>query len=231
MAAVMQAILECFWPRQGHDLSVSGAFLQLSDGSTLHVWMRLGIVIADEAALHFAYACKGAAGFRPCLLCANIHNRLTARPIGPHDLPHTTTEWHAVQLHTPGSLAEISRQLAQAARDRPAALADLETQLGWTYVADSILFSTRWFSKANCTSSVCFDWMHIFLVGGVFNVHVGVMMHALKPLHITAEMLHTYLQLFSWPSAVPSGGIDVFDKKGGRVPGKTGLSKAPLPKV
>ena len=37
--------------------------------------------VADEAAVHVLYGCKGQAGIKPCLLCANVFDRKEVRGI------------------------------------------------------------------------------------------------------------------------------------------------------
>ena len=49
---------------------------------------------------------------------------------------------------------------------------------------------------------LCYDWMHIFFVSGIFNVHVGCMMNELKPHKITYNNLNDYLQMWKWPIQV-----------------------------
>ena len=56
------------------------------------------------------------------------------------------------------------------------------------------------------------DWMHVLFVGGVFNVHVGHMMHAIKEEAITAPFIENFVRQFNFPSGhtEPS---DVFSTK------------------
>ena len=61
---------------------------------------------------------------------------------------------------------------------------------------------------------VGFDWMHVYFVSGIFNSQFGLLAHALKPLGVSAESLHTYVATFNWPARVGSlTGVDVFGPK------------------
>ena len=62
LSAVFGALLDTFWSDEGHDLGRAGIELDLADGSSLHLWARFEVLLADEAALHAAYACKGPQG-------------------------------------------------------------------------------------------------------------------------------------------------------------------------
>ena len=60
-----------------------------------------------------------------------------------------------------------------------------------------------------------YDWLHVWLVGGVFNIHMGLMMQFLKQHDITYKSLHTYASLFHWPAAVKGkSGVDALKGTG-----------------
>ena len=45
-----------------------------------------------------------------------------------------------------------------------------------------------------------YDWMHVYLVGGVFNHEVGLLLNALHTeLYITNKQIHTFVAGFTWP--------------------------------
>ena len=87
LSALIAAAIKVFFDPQGHHLQDAGVFLTLADGTRVHLFFRLGGVIADEAALHAVYACKGSSGLRPCMLCTNVYNYRNAR-----QAPGATTE-------------------------------------------------------------------------------------------------------------------------------------------
>ena len=85
LSALVGALLGVFFSPDGHDMSLAGVSLQLADGETLHAFIDLGVVLADEAALRAIYACKGAAGLKPCVLCQNVFNVTTKRNVPAND--------------------------------------------------------------------------------------------------------------------------------------------------
>ena len=162
MSQILVACLDACWDTQGHEFRWAGVRLQLHSGQDLHVWAELGGVIADEEALHVSFANKGHAGWRPCMLCRNVYlQRLTREP-GPHDVPHTCTRFRDLRMHTTETHQTIARMLADRARGRKAALEDAETEVGWNFVPDSILWNPRWRDIASPSKSVFYDFMHIY---------------------------------------------------------------------
>ena len=64
-----------FWDTEGHDVSSAGCHLDVLQHEPMRVFLDMGGILADEAALHMAFCCKGASGLKPCFLCANVFNR------------------------------------------------------------------------------------------------------------------------------------------------------------
>ena len=214
MSQILVACLDACWDTQGHEFRWAGVRLQLHSGQDLHVWAELGGVIADEEALHVSFANKGHAGWRPCMLCRNVYlQRLTREP-GPHDVPHTCTRFRDLRMHTTETHQTIARMLADRARGRKAALEDAETEVGWNFVPDSILWNPRWSVIASPSKSVLYDFMHIYFVSGIFNLQGGHMMQHMKRHAITAKMMDAFVKLWTWPkAAAQSAGKDVFEPK------------------
>ena len=75
MGAVLISIIKLFFC-SGHGPTTAGVSLQLHTGLQTIMWLKLGQVIADEAALHMLWGAKGAAGLKPCMLCCNVFNKL-----------------------------------------------------------------------------------------------------------------------------------------------------------
>ena len=61
-----------------------------------------------------------------------------------------------------------------------------------------------------------FDFMHTWLVGGIFNVHVGYLIHAIKEFGYGQDVLDRYTNQFVWPDSTggrSSACKDLFSKK------------------
>ena len=187
----------------------------LHSGQELHIWAELAGVLADEEAIHSAYANKGHAGWRPCLLCENVYLLRLTRDPADNDVPHTCTTFSALRKHTPATHQAVAQRLAESARVGPRARhEDLETELGWNYVANFVLWNPRWREIATPSKTVMYDFMHVYFVSGIFNVQVGHLLHHLKRHNITTTMLDGFVQLFHMPKAsAKSAGQDLFSPK------------------
>ena len=194
-----------FFGEAPHNMMRSGISLMLQDGTRHHLFMAMKIVLADEGTLHLGYACKGASGLKPCMLCANISNYNEIRDIVARDTAgvaqhHVTHDASKLKFHTTESIIAIVRQLEAAHGTMGVgAFAELETRLGWNYVPGGIMYNTITRSLMDPVSIAMYDWMHIIFVSGVFGVNMGQVMWKLKDHGVSYAKLHEYLQHFTWP--------------------------------
>ena len=219
MSALFLASLKLFFDKDGHDMALAGISVKLFDGTVARIFMKLAIVISDEAALHSIFACKGSSGLKPCLLCQNVYNFKNVRNIVENDTTgnaqyHTCHDWRKLKLHTPSTIKAIASRLSAAvATMTKTNFTELETRLGWNYIPESLIFSPDARKICDLTSCVVFDWMHVFFVNGIFNSHSGVMMWTFKSYGITYEKLRKYVEEWHWPSYMGKGADDIFCPK------------------
>jgi len=209
ISAIIGALMRTFFDDASHHMANSGMTLDLShDGSKMKLFMTMGSFIADGAALHAVFCCKGSSGLKPCLLCQNIFNVIEVRGIVAGDPTgfaqhHTVPDVGKLVLHTADTIAAIIARLRFAyATMTNGQLKELQTRLGWTHVPGSVMYDNLVSQPLLPTDHAMYDWMHVFFVAGVFNVHVGQLMTFLKGYNITYAMLHTYIQEFHWPASV-----------------------------
>lgn len=220
MSAIVGAVLDVFFDRHGHDMQQAGVQLQLHNGKSVRVFANLSAVIADEAALHAIYTCKGSSGLKPCLLCQNVFNSrmrpeiFTASPAGLAQ-PHTCVDIGRFVLHTPDTIAAIASRLERASSQMTSRdFSELQTRLGWNYSPHGVIMNPRWLQLIDPTRTSMFDWMHVYFVTGIFNVQVGQLMHVLRSHGISYASLHTYICKWHWPGHVSSSTAnDVFSPK------------------
>ena len=65
---LVRILLKSFFSEESHNVAKAGILLNFADGSSMRIFVEFGIMLADEAALHMVYQCKGASG----LLLATI---------------------------------------------------------------------------------------------------------------------------------------------------------------
>ena len=106
---VMKALVSLFFDQGAHDMSKAGVQVQLPSGESLRIFLSLDIIIADEAALHGIYVCKGSGGLKPCMLCANVFNQKNERGVLQHDptgmsQDHCCSDSSQLILHTSSTI-------------------------------------------------------------------------------------------------------------------------------
>ena len=204
-SGLLARMLLVFFGQEGPNMQMSGIGLTMSDGSYQHLVMHLGCFLADEAALHLGYCCKGASGLKCCLLCANIFNYKVRRDIVELDATgiaqhHTTHDASKLKLHTPASITAILRQLQNShGTISKRAFEELETTLGWNYSPHGVLWNPIAKPHIEPSEKATFDWMHIIFVHGIFGVHMGQVMWRLKEEGVSYAKIHEFLQTLSWP--------------------------------
>ena len=137
MSAVIGGILKLFFAADGHDMRLAGIPLSLhTDGSVpqeIRLHVALASILADEAALHATWLCKGASGTKPCVLCMNVVSRswfadkAGAAASTGYFVPHSCTNPLALDLHTGTTIRVIVQELAAAAPELSKAQMDEKT--------------------------------------------------------------------------------------------------------
>ena len=72
-------VLESVFNPQGIDAETSGFDLLFANGEVAHLYLKMGVVVADEPGLRELIGCKGHSGTKPCVLCQNA---VLAKPPG-----------------------------------------------------------------------------------------------------------------------------------------------------
>ena len=220
VSALIASVLRLFFGEGGHDAQHAGICLKLVNGSLIRIFLSLEIVIADEAALHLTYMCKGSSGLKCCVLCQNIFKN-TGRSVVESDTSgfaqhHWCADSSKIVLHTSATIKAILARLSTAAGIlTKVAFAELETRLGWNWVPGSLLTDARLLDMCCPSKHMLYDWMHVFCVSGVVNVHVGQLMQAMKAFRVTYSLLDEYVQ--EWHLPVARGEVgDMFSVKRAR---------------
>ena len=72
---IICALLRMCFQVGGHHLQRAGISLDFPHGPSIRLFAKLASVLADEAALHEIWGCKGSGGVKNCVECINILNR------------------------------------------------------------------------------------------------------------------------------------------------------------
>ena len=187
--------------------------LQLpSRGPCKFGFFKVGLLLADEAALKQCWSNKGSSGLFICLFCQNVTNHLLN--VAVHDksnwlVPSSVCSLDRCVLHTDESVMAAVRKLKS---DRPGmgkgAFEELEKSLGLTFAPEGALFDENFMSSIpGVVSMTSFDWMHVYLVSGLWNSEVPLLIDKVKQEHAMGlSDFVVYLKSLSWPKKVSSRG-------------------------
>ena len=137
--------------------------LQLPSGPKL-VFGHLALVIGDEVALKQIIWCKGAGGFKPCVLCTNVADYKNPRIPDPtgYLIPSNSLDVSAFCLMTDVKARAILHRLREASSDdsmTKRAWEELQRDLGFTYSEFSPLLADDLDYRP--ISTLGWDWMHV----------------------------------------------------------------------
>ena len=175
------------------------------------VFFKIGLFLADEAALKQCWSNKGSSGMFICLFCQNVTNVLL--DLASHDqsktlVPSCVCNLKQCRLHTDESLTKAAKLLVDSKGTMGVgAFDDLEKALGLTWVPEGALLDPAFVSAVPPISVSSFDWMHIYLVNGLWNSETGALIQLLKGGGVTVKTIHDWLKQAQFPSGLKDKGI------------------------
>ena len=190
-----------------------GVMLSIGQSSAMF-FGQLGLVVADEVALKQLWSFRGASATLPCFFCRNLCS--WSSQLHEHDdsgslVPLTVSTLDAVVQHTNETLLEAASLLL---RRKPAlsktAFTSLEQSVGLTFSPEGALWSNGLFNDMRgggpltCTQ---YDWMHCFLVSGIWNTEAGLLFGALAGTAANCVSFDSWLQSCVWPKSLSSRGV------------------------
>jgi hypothetical protein len=200
LSYVIRALLMLFFGAVGgYNMATQGCYLQPMHGATVFLYASLFTLVSDEKAIKELWTCKGAAGLKCCILCMNcIKQSCTALRWMHGHRGHAHTRFEDFVPQTDASITTIwDDLLAASVVLSNEAFKEKQKILGFTFTLNSIMLSASLRSIARPASITMWDWMHCFLVGGMLQKEVSLLMHRLK---ISYATLHTYLGQYKWPA-------------------------------
>ena len=180
---------------------------------------NVSILLGDEAALKQMLEFKGASGKVLCFLCRNcLQKRYAPDPLHPKTILHTCTDESKFLMHSKASLQKTVMHLEQKKRElNKGEFDELETNLGLNLCPNGVLCDPTVMQAFDPTVATMFDWMHIYLVHGLWHLEVNELVDRLQAeAKVKQQDLHERFQCFSWPSYLKDKGAavsDFFSKK------------------
>ena len=181
-------------------------------GSCSHVFFKVQVLLGDEAALKQCWSNKGSSGLFICIFCQNVTNHLL--DLAAHDrtgrlVPSCVCSLKNCAQHTDQSINQAAKKLvSEKGRLGKGAFEDLEKALGLTFSAEGALFDENFMNSVpGAASMTSYDWMHIYLVSGLWSSEVSLLLDVLNKEHgMGAPALANFLKTVTWPKKVSSKG-------------------------
>ena len=153
------------------------------------------LFIGDEPAIKHCVGNKGSAGNKPCILCSNcVSVRSELWQHSANLFPHSCYDFAKFLASTDESIWEkVELLTARKPVLSKSDFAELQQGLGLNYTPHGVLWDpARTFRPC---SMIQFDWMHVLLVQGLFQLEVNLCLSKLAHRGFTYQKLHSYLQL------------------------------------
>lgn len=190
--------------------------LRLLHGTEM-LCFRIGMYLADESAIKLSQENKGASGKMLCLFCqTTIQARYAPANLG-NLVPHHEHDLSKLCLHSDTSVWQIVDHLdSRFGIGTKKAFSELEVRLGFNYVPGGVLLDRSMREKWKPISMTCFDPMHVYLVAGVFQREMTLLLPLLSAQRVKEADLHSWCTSFTFLHIHRSSGAtakDVFRKK------------------
>ena len=194
-----------------------GILLKDSTGSRFRVWIALGAFLQDGAAHKMVFNIKGDAGTKFCLFCSNLISQKSGLSDEAGDiLVATSWDLASIQQATDESVREtISRLDTKHETLNKKDFALWQQAVGMNYNAHDLLHCQNLSSDVRPISQLIHDWMHCFLVSGIFQTVMFLLSSALEEKTGTDiyKLLGTCIKQWNQPQSKGSNLEKVFDKK------------------
>jgi len=210
MVGGMSALMACLLRHMFHGVhspSDAGILIDLG-GLQIRFFFELRQMIGDELALQQLNCHRGASAEVPCMFCMNVKSKRSIDVL--HDRAGyfvlvTCVDCEKFKFHSDVTIRKIAFDL----RDRSSVetkegMKTLQKQLGYSYIPNSLLLCPV--LKYKPATLTVYDWMHCFLVDGVFNITVGQTMAVAHKLGVSYKNMASFVATWSWPRRLTQKG-------------------------
>jgi hypothetical protein len=204
MSRVMADVTSYFFGAiAGNDMRYGGITIRGSDDKLYTIFADIDIHVSDESALKHALAVKGASGALCCGICRNVVNKLSGASRSQAGFVvqmHCTDKSKFLQHTDESILANATFLQEQQPLMTKGRFEKLQTALGMNYSPNGLILRRC----VKPISTLMYDWFHIFLVHGLFQLVLGKMLDFMKKLckiDAVAE-LDVFVRDFNFPAKV-----------------------------
>ena len=162
------------------------------------VYFKISNVVADEEGLKSVYACKGASGIKPCMLCRNVvstSSLLSAFATAGDLIDTTCTDVRKFALNTDRDVwHSVDRLIREHGTLGKGEFDMLEKASGFTMCQNGVLADVALRTALLPVTTWTYDWMHVYLSNGIMSHELHLMLSDAKKLHkISYSTLNTFV--------------------------------------
>ena len=210
MSAVVKRLLHSFF---GDVFNFMTTGVVIPGSPPLLIFAKFAVLVADEPAIKSVWNCKGSAGIKPCVLCKNICSVRSEAVL--HDGSGYLKDIASTSVHDwdPHDDASVFECMDMLAREKPVLSAkdfdELEKALGFNYHPENLSCDL-----ALPASTLMYDMMHVFMVGGLVNNEFHLMFRLLKKnFGIGYKYLREFVQQWKWPKRWNENPGEIFNDR------------------
>ena len=201
VAQIFREILAFLFGPGGHNLMTSGILLEFPDGTIVRLFAKLEMILQDGGAHKQVFMLKGDGGMKSCMECRNFYSEKSGivDETGDDILTcsmHLMSDMDFAEDH---EVVGTVQRLADVAANRPGELKLREIACGFNHSQFNMLLDPRLRNVLKPCSNLAHDWMHTFVVHGVWNTVLMLLMLALNASHPAVSEMHSYMQLWTLP--------------------------------
>ena len=162
---------------------VGGLMLKDGSGNTVKLWFKLGIMLQDGAAHKVVWGLRGDAASKFCVFCQNLLTKKSNIVDESNEHILVAESWNLAKIKqaTNADVIDTAKRLQEKSVELSAQEFVLWQQaVGMTYNQYSLLNTQPLQHLLEPISQFLHDWMHCFLVSGIFCTVMHLVMSALE---------------------------------------------------
>ena len=183
MSQVTAALLDHIFHHPSCSPDIGGLMLKDRSGGSIKLWFRLGMMLQDGAAHKAVWGLKGDAASKFCVFCLNLLTEKSniVDESNEHLLIAQSWDLSQVQQASNDDVHATAKRLEQKHVELKANEFQLWQQaVGMNYNKYALLHWESLKGHVHPISQFLHDWMHCFLVSGIFQTVMHLIMTALE---------------------------------------------------
>ena len=204
MSTLFRTLL-CDFFGEGFNFQWTGVIVH-ANGTCHTLFATVGFMVSDCDALKQAVGCKGASGSLICAICSNCLDHKA--DIYSHDpsrrlIASTCTDIRRFAQHTDASLRSYIDDLtANSTVAPPGEFKKMQHFFGYNHIDNGLLQCPQLLAIILPITMLMYDWMHIYVSSGIFQLEVNLLLVVLKRVRVTHTQIHNFLSTFTWPARI-----------------------------